>query len=129
MYCTVDEVRHARPAKLDKVSARMFNSTASNIAPSVTDCYPTAAHAQSGVKQSGPSVCLSVNKKTLKCLLNARYTALAASKEHVDKENRTYFTSIMPQVQYGLPFKLLHIYRIYWEPLTRSRYYITTYGT
>ena len=51
--------------------------------------YPAAAHAQSGV-----AVC--VNKKILKCVLNARYTALTASKEHVDKENRTYFTSIMP---------------------------------
>ena len=38
------------------------------------------------------SVCVfvSVNKKMMKCVLNARYTALAASKEHVDKENRTY---------------------------------------
>ena len=65
--------------------------------------YPAAVHAQSGVKQSGPSlsVCLSVNKKILKCVLNARYTALAASKEHVGKENRTYFTSIMPQDQYS----------------------------
>ena len=54
--------------------------------------YPAAAHAQSGVR-------LSVNKKVLKCILNA---ALAASKEHVDKENRIYFTSIMPQDdQYG----------------------------
>ena len=60
--------------------------------------YPAAAHAQSGVKQS---VCLSVNKKILKCVLNARYTALAASKEHVEKENRTYFMSIIPQDQYS----------------------------
>ena len=61
--------------------------------------YSAAAHAQSGVKQSGP---LSVNNKKLKCVLNARYRALAASKEHVDKENSTYFTSIMPQDdQYG----------------------------
>ena len=27
---------------------------------------------------------------------------------------------------YSLPF---HMYRIYWEPLTRSSYYVTTYGT
>ena len=40
---------------------------------------------------------LSVNKKIFKCVLNAQYTALAASKERVNKENRTYFTSIMPQ--------------------------------
>ena len=81
--------------------------------------YPAAAHAQSGVKQSGPSVCLcvclSVNRKILKCVLNARYTALAASKEHVDKENRTYFTSIMPQDQYGsIPCRSnLSIYTVY----------------
>ena len=69
--------------------------------------YPAAAHAQSGVKQS---VCLFV-LSTMKCVLNARYTALAASKEHVDKENRTYFTSIMPQGQYGsIPFRSNLIY-------------------
>ena len=62
--------------------------------------YPSAAHAQSGVKQSGPSVCLCVCPSTKniemcpKCTIYARYMALAASKEHVDKENRTYFTFI-----------------------------------
>ena len=30
---------------------------------------------------------------------------------------------------YSLPFRPLHIYRIYREPLTRSSYYVTTYGT
>ena len=51
--------------------------------------YPAAAHAQSGVKQSasvgrsvGQSVCLS-SKQILKCLLNARFKALTASKEQV----------------------------------------------
>ena len=49
--------------------------------------YPAAAHAHalSGVKQSGPSVCLSVCVfvclSTKKIVLNVRYTALAASKE------------------------------------------------
>ena len=42
--------------------------------------YPAAAHAQSGVKQSVPSICrsvgLSVIKNILKCLLNARFKAL-----------------------------------------------------
>ena len=74
-----------------------------NVKPTSGVIYPAAAHAQIGVKQSGPSVCLSVcfsvNNKKFKCVLNARHTA---SKEHVDKENRTYFTSIMPQDdQYG----------------------------
>ena len=32
---------------------------------------------------------LFVNPKILKCVLNARYTALDASKEHVDRENRS----------------------------------------
>ena len=83
--------------------------------------YPAAAHAPSGLSNRVRlsvclSVCLSVNKK-LKCVLNARYTALAASKEHVDKENRTYFTSIMPQDdQYGsiIPCRSnLSIYTVY----------------
>ena len=83
--------------------------------------YPAAARAQSGVKQS------FVNKKILKCVLNARYTALAVSKEHVDKENRTYFTCIMPQDQYGsIPFRSnLSIYTVYTG--NRSNYYVTIY--
>ena len=54
------------------------------------------------------------------------YTALAASKEHVDKENRTYITSIMPQDdQYSSIPCRSNLSR----NRTRSSCYVTTYGT
>ena len=41
------------------------------------------------------SACLLVVQKVLKCLLNARFMALAASEEHMDKEKSTYFYVLM----------------------------------
>ena len=96
--------------------------------------YPAAAHAQSGVKQSGPSVCLSVcQQKNIemcpKCTMygfSCLQRACGQRKSYLLYVHNASGRSIR---LYSLPFKPLHIYRIYREPLTHSSYYVTMYGT
>ena len=82
---------------------------------------------RAGFKQSG-CVCLSNKEMCPKCTIYGFSCLQRACGQR--KSYLLYVHNASGSIRlYSLPFKPLHIYRIYREPLIRSSYYVTMYGT